>query len=207
MCTLHDDPSRPSFQQEKSFASCGAQEWRGDRAAVTSGRTLFPILDGGKHLSSPFFLGRLSLALPALPLVLLWKCRKWSAPPVRDNKAILLFITGRLTSRAPADRRENGTLDRTDGAAADHCAREWKNGSEPRDAREKNLDEQFPRGERAAPVGRTIGWTNGRRFHWRKNSFSFCGSADSRDRCERGATGTRERPGESIIPDVQRTFQ
>lgn len=122
-----------------------------------------------------------------------------------------------VASRAPVDRRENGSLDRADGAAADlwdrraTWTREWKNGSEPREcercAREKSRCNSLAARELRRSEERPDGQTDGRTALLRKNSFSFCGRVDPRDRCERGATGTRERPGESTIPDVQWTFQ
>lgn len=83
-------------------------------------------------------------------------------------------------ARSSRRRRESGKMEARRESAKGAC--------------KKNLDGQFPRGERAAPAGRSVGgWLAGRptRFHRRKNSFSFC--IDPQD--QRARERKRERQG------------
>lgn len=84
------------FPARKVVRFLRARDRRRDRA-VTNGRTtLFPILDTVKSISLLPQPQPLSLAHGSLPRSVMKVLQVERAPAVRDNKAILLFITGRL---------------------------------------------------------------------------------------------------------------
>jgi len=114
-CTLHSDgrPARPDFdQREKSFASCALKIEEEEeeeetapplRAAGRSSRFWtvestppLPPPPSAQHRSRSLALGSLPRSVMKVLQVERAAC---------DNKAILLFITGRLTSRARASAR------------------------------------------------------------------------------------------------------
>lgn len=187
------------------------------RRAVTSGGMLFPILDSGKHLSSPrAFLARSPWLSPSF----CYESAASGARRLRQQSYIFIYNWPTYTSaRAGPPIDEDGTFRlqtarsrEVDPVPRDRHGprarpREWKNGGVRREsakgvcARKKKSRRVIPqRRESCVASGQLGASTVGRTI-----CFPFLRARRSaRSIYARGATGT---PGESITPDVQLTFQ